>query len=85
MRACTAPVGELLLEVDAATKFHGAIGVEVDVEDLEVGGGVQDGDVASLDEVVAADEMFLVGGHLAVVRADSWLDLIGVVEALDVV
>lgn len=72
-------------EVDGAVEVQGAVVLDIDVEGLEVGGGVDDADLAGLDEVVGDDEVLLVGGDLEVVGADGGLGDVGVVKALDVV
>lgn len=72
-------------EVDGAVEAQGAVVLDVDVEGLEVSGGVDDADIAGLDEVVGDDEVLLVGGDLEVVGTNGGLDDVGVVEALDVV
>lgn len=72
-------------EVDGAVEAQGAVVLDVDVEGLEVSRGVDEADLAGLDEVVGDDEVLLVGGDLEVVGADGGLDDVGVVEALDVV
>lgn len=78
------PIGIRPREIDGAAEMQTSIGVEVDVERFEVGGGVDDADVARLDEVIGHDEVFLVRGDFDVVRADGGLDFVGVVEAFDV-
>lgn len=72
-------------EVNGAVEAQGAVVLDVDVEGLEVSGGVDDADLAGLDEVVGDDKVLLVGGDLEVVGADGGLDGVGVVETLDVV
>lgn len=72
-------------EVDSAVEAQGTVLLDVDVQGLEVGGGVDDADLAGLDEVVGDDKVLLVGGDLEVVGTDGGLDGVGVVETLDVV
>jgi hypothetical protein len=81
----TAAVGKLLAEIDRAVEVQAAVLVEINVQSLEVGGGVDDANFARLHKVVGDEEVALVGADLDVVRADGRLDLIGVVETLDVV
>lgn len=71
-------------EIDAAVKVQAPVGVDVDVERLEVRGGVDEADLARLDKVVGDDDVLLVGRDLNVVRADGGLGFVRVVEALDV-
>lgn len=85
MRLSTTTIGELLGEVNRAVEGKAAVLLEVDVERLEVSRGVDDTDVASLDEVVGDDQVLLVGSDLQIVRSDSRLVLIGVIQTLDVV
>lgn len=84
MRPRTPPVAVLLLKVDAAVEAERARGQDVDPLRAEVGGRVDDGDVAGLEEVVCDEQVLLVGRDLDVVRADDALRGVGVVEALDV-
>lgn len=72
-------------EVDGAVEAQGTVLLDVDVQGLEVGGGVDDANLAGLDEVVGDDKVLLVGGDLEVVGTDGGLDGVGVVETLDVV
>lgn len=85
MRLSTTTIGELLGEVNRAVEGKATVLLEVDVERLEVSRGVDDTDVASLDEVVGDDQVLLVGSDLQIVRSDSRLVLIGVIQTLDVV
>lgn len=71
-------------EVDGAVEVQRTVVLDVDVEGLEVGGGVDDADVAGLNEVVGDDKVLLVGGYLEVVGTNGGLDHIRVVETLDV-
>ena len=84
VRLRTAAIREFLLEVNAAVEAHAAVLVEVDVQGLEIRRGVDDADLARLDEVVGDDEVLLVGSDLDVVGTDGGLVLIGVVQTLDV-
>lgn len=84
MGLSAATVGELLAKVDGAVEGQTTILLDVDVKRLEVGRGVDDANLAGLDEVVGDDDVLLVGSDLDVVRADGGLVLIGVIETLDV-
>lgn len=79
MRLCTTAVGELLLEVDGAVEAHAAVLVKVNVKGLEISRGIDDADIARLDEVVGDDKVLLVGSDLNIVGSDGRLVLIGVV------
>ena len=85
MRLGTTAVGKLALEVDGAVEAEAAVVEDVDVQGLEVGGGVDQAKVAGLHKVVGGDKVLLVGCDLDVVGADGGLLLIRVVEPLDVV
>lgn len=85
VRLGTTTVRKLAAEVDAAVKAEAAVIVNVDVQGVEVGRGVDEADLAGLHEVVGDSDVLLVGGYLDVVRADGGLVLVRVVEALDVV
>lgn len=85
MRLGTTTVRKLAAEVDAAVKAEAAVIVNVDVQGVEVGRGVDEADLAGLHEVVRDSDVLLVRGYLDVVRADGGLVLVRVVEALDVV
>jgi hypothetical protein len=86
MRLSTTPGRcKVRLKVNGAVEVQASIRVDVDVERLEISGGVDEADVAGLHEVVGDDDVLLVGSHLDVVGTDAGLVLIGVVETLDVV
>lgn len=78
-------VVELAREVDRSVEVQGTIVLDVDVQCLVVARSVENADVASLNEVVGHNEVLLIWGELEVVGSESWLVLIWVVEALDVV
>lgn len=77
-------VGKLAREVDAAVEAEAAVVEDVNVQGLEVGGRVDDANVARLHKVVGHDQVLLVRGELEVVRPDGGLHLVRVVEPLDV-
>ncbi len=85
MRLRPTPVRKLPAEVDRAVEAQAAVIVDVDIQRLEVGRGVDQADLAGLDEIVGDKQVALVGRDLDVVRADGRLVLVRVVEALDVV
>jgi hypothetical protein len=84
VRLSTTTVGELLGEVNRAVERKTAVFVEVDIERLEVSRGVDDTNIASLDEIVGDDQVLLVRCDLEIVRSNGRLVLIGVIQALDV-
>lgn len=84
MRLWPAPVRVRTPEIDRAVEMQRAIGVDVDVERLEVGRGVDEADLAGLRKIVRDDDVLLVGRNLDVVGSDGRLHLVRVVEALDV-
>ena len=79
------PVDLGAVKLDEAIKLEPAVGQDVDPLALEVGGGVDDADVAALDEVVGHEQVLAVRADLDVVRADDALVRVRVVQALDVV
>lgn len=85
MRLSTTAIGKLLREVNRAVEREAAVLLEVDVERLEVSRGVDDTNVASLDEVVGDDQVLLVRSDLEIVRSYGRLILIGVIQTLNVV
>ena len=84
MRLSPAAVGVRGGEVDGTVEMQGAVGVDIDVLGLEVGGGLDKADLARLHEVVGDDDVLLVRRDLDVMRPDDGLLHVGVVEALGV-
>lgn len=84
MRLTSSTVGKLLVEIDRAVEAQATVIVEVDVESVEIGGGVDQTDITGLNEVIRGEEVLLVGADLHVVGSNGRLFLIWVVEALDV-
>jgi hypothetical protein len=58
------------------------IGIDVNIQGLEVRRCVDETDVASLDEVIRDNDVLLVGRDLDVVRPDGGLDCSWVVRRL---
>lgn len=85
MWLATTAVSKVPGELDGAVEVEAAVVIDVNVQGLEVGGGVDETDLAGLDEVVGDDDVLLVGSDLDVVGSDSRLVLVRVVKALDVV
>ena len=85
MRLRTAPIGIRSCKVNAPVEVQRAIRVDVNVQRLEVGGGVDEADLASLHKVVGDDNVLLVGGDFDVVGTDGGLNGVWVIEALGVV
>ncbi len=84
MRLRATPIRKLPAKVNAAIKAQTAIVQDIDVQRLEVGGRVDQADLARLHKVVGHHEVALVGRDLDVVRADGGLIFVRVVETLDV-
>jgi hypothetical protein len=85
MRSSTSTVAKGSLKVNASVEVQSSICCDINIQALIIGGGVDQTDLAGLDKVVGHDNVFLVGSDLDVVGANGWLDLVGVVEALDIV
>lgn len=79
MRFRPSAVGKLLLEIDASAKFKAAIQVDIDIQRFVVCWGVDDPNVARLDEIVCYNDVFLVWGDFDVMGANGWLNFIRVV------
>jgi len=84
MRLRTPTVRKLLREINSPIKMQTPIGIDVNIQGLEVRRCVDETDVASLDEVIRDNDVLLVGRDLDVVRPDGGLDCSRVVETLDV-
>lgn len=84
MRLRATTVGELSGKVDEAIEAERAVLLDVNVQRLEVGRGVDDTNITSLYEVVGDNDMLLIRGDLDVVRSNGRLVLIRIVKALDV-
>jgi hypothetical protein len=78
-------VGKLLVEVNSAVERKASILLEINVKSLEVSWGIDDTNLASLDEVISDNQVLLVRSDLDVMGSDGGLVLIGVIETLDVV
>lgn len=85
MRFCPTAVGELLLEIDKSVKVKAAILVDIDIQRFVVCWGVDDPNVARLDEIVCYHDVFLVWGDFDVVGANCWLNFIRVVQTFGIV
>ena len=73
---------ELLSKADGAAKLQTSVWLDVGIVNLEISWSIHDTDVTSLQEVVDNDDMLLVWTNFDKVRANSWVNLIGVVETL---
>lgn len=82
VRLSSTTVRKFLAKVNRAVEGQAAILIDVNVERLEVGRGVDDPDLARLNEVVGDDQVLLVGRDFDVVRSHSGLVLVGVIETL---
>jgi hypothetical protein len=83
--ASVTALGEGLLEVNTPVEAQGTIWKDVNPLSLEIGWGVDNANLASLDEVIGDEEVLLVGRDLDVVRTGDTLVFIRVIETLDVV
>lgn len=79
------PLRKLFIEVNRPVEAQATIIIQVDVQCLEISWSVDQSDLAGLHEVIRDDDMLLVRCHLDIVRADSGLILVRVIETLDVV
>lgn len=78
-------LGEIGFKIDAAVEMKASVGVDVNIQRLEISWCVDESDIACLDKVIGDDDVFLVGRDLDIMWADGGLNLIWVVETLDVV
>lgn len=85
MRFPPTAVGELLCEIDKSVKVKAAIQVDIDIQRFEVCWGVDDPNVARLDEIVCDHDVFLVWGDFDVMGANGWLNFIRVVQTFGIV
>ena len=85
MRLRTAPISIRSRKVNAPIKVQRPIRVDIDIQRLEVSGGVDKADLAGLHEIVRDDNVLLVRSDLDVVRTDGGLNGVWIVEALGVV
>ena len=84
VRLRASAVRKVLSNVDASVEVQAPIGVDVDVLQLVIGGRVDKANIAGLQEVIARNEVFLVGRHFHGVRARDGLVDVGIVETLGV-
>jgi len=80
-----ATVLEFLAEIDGTVEGNTAVVVDVDVLCLEIGWNVDNTDLTCLHKVIGDDDVLLIRRDLNVVRANYGMDLLGIIEALDVV
>jgi hypothetical protein len=85
MRLGSTTIGKLFAEVNGTVENKTSILLEIDVKRLEVSRGVDDTDLAGLNEIIGDNQVLLVGGDLDVVGSDGGLVLIRVIKTLDVV
>ena len=69
-------------EVDASVEVQRPVGIDVNIQCLEIGGCVDIADRASLHKVVGDDDVLLVGSYFDVVRPNAWLNLVRIVQTL---
>lgn len=84
MRLCASALTKLARKVDRAVEAQGAVIQNINVLRLEVGGGIDNTDIARLHEVVGDEQVLLVRRDLDVMRADDGLVLIRVIQTLHV-
>lgn len=65
--------------------MEGSVGIDVDVKCFIVGRCVNEAYFARLEEIVGGDKVFLVRSDFEVMRANSGLVFVGVIEALHVI
>lgn len=82
MRSSSSAIGVRPGEIDRAVEVQGTVRVDVDVQRLVVGRGVDQANVAGLQKVVGNEEVLLVRSDFDVMRANGRLILVRVVEAL---
>lgn len=85
MRFSPTAVGERCCEIDGSVKMKAAIRLDIDIQRFEVCWGVDDPNVARLDEVVCYHDVFLVWGDFDVMGANGWLIFIRVVQTFGIV
>lgn len=85
MRLSTTTFRERLVEVNRPVEVQAAVVVEINVQRPEVSRRVENTDISGLHKVVGDDEVLLVRRDLDVVRANTWLNLVRVIQTLDVV
>ena len=85
MRASSAAISIRPGKLNRAIEKQGSIVSEIDIERFKVCGGIDESNIACLNEVIRNDDVLLVGRDFDVVRTDGRLVFIRVIEALDVV
>lgn len=85
MGPSTATISKLLREVNGAVELKAAIVQNIKVESFEICWNIDNTNIAGLDKVIGDEKMLLIRRHLYVVRADCWLVLIRIIEALNIV
>lgn len=85
MRLGTTTFRERLVEVNGPVEVQAAVVVEINVQRPEVSRGVENTNISGLHKVVGDDEVLLVRRDLDIVRANTWLNLVRVIQTLDVV
>lgn len=85
MRLRTTPIGIRSRKVDASVEVQRSIRIDINIQRLEVGRGVDETDLAGLHEIVRDDDVLLVRSNLDVVGTDGGLNGVRVIEALGVV
>ena len=84
VRLGTTSVLEVIGKVDGPVEAQAAVIQNVDVQGLEIGGGVDQSNVAGLQEVVGDDDVLLIRCDLDEVRADRRLVHVRIIQTLRV-
>ena len=85
MRLTTAPVSIRSGEVDAPVEVKRSVGIDINVQSLEISGSIDESLFSSLQEIIRDNDVLLVGSHFDVVRSDGGLFFIGIIKALGLV
>lgn len=85
MRLPTTAIIKLLCKIDASAKVKAAIRIDIYIQRFEVRWGIDDPNVARLDEIVCYHNVFLVWGDFDVMGANGRLNFVGVVETFGIV
>lgn len=85
MRPATATLRELLQEINTAIEAQAAIVEDINPLRLEVGGRVNNADIARLDKIIRNEQVLLIRADLDIMRSDNALVCLRVVQPLDMV
>jgi hypothetical protein len=85
MRLRAPTIFKLLAEVNGPIERKTSILVQIDIKRLEVSWSIDYTNLSSLDKVIRDNQVLLVGSDLDIVRSDSRLVFVWIIETLDVV